>query len=928
MYNVLYVDDEPDLLELGKTYIEISGEFTVETALSVDEANRILKTRSFDAIISDYHMPGEDGIAFLKHVRSAIGNVPFILFTGRGREEVVIDAINNGADFYLQKGGDASAQFAELMHKIRIAIERRHAIDALKDSEQRLTDIIDFLPDATFATDTDGRVIAWNREIEEMTGVPAKAMLGKGEYEYAIPFYGERRPILIDMIRLPDEEISDRYSSIVKKERGILIAETTSARPKNTPKILFCKASLLTDKNGQVIGAIESIRDVTRQKLDENRLRDAYETIAASEEELREQLENLVEGREALERSELRFSNIIKNAPFGMAFFELKPDGRLIFSGANPQADTCLSTNHSRSIGKPIEEAFPGFGVAGLLSAFRNVASGGETWHREQVEVQSGAAVRIYSIWAFQTVPGTMVAVFMDITNQKVREDELRSVNERLVTVSRQLSEQYASVAENHSTLTEITRERNKFFDLSLDLLCIATMDGTFVRLNPQWERTLGFGIKELEGRKFIEFVHPDDIQATMDTMKTLAGNNEVINFVNRYRCKDGTYRWIEWRSSPFEGRLIYAAARDITENKRTEEALRESEMKFRMIFEHAQIGMALSNPEFRFQYVNPEFCGMLGYTQEEFLRMTFSDITHPEHIDADRANIARLRDGEIAVYSTEKRYIRKDHGIIWASLTISTIRDEKGSLLNYLALVEDITERKTYHDALEQANKKLNLLSGITRHDILNQLTALTGYLTLSQQFEHDPEKIHVYLEKELQAAATIERQISFTRDYEQMGVKAPVWQNIDQSISRAVASLPMRDTVVRRIGTGIEVLADPLFEKVFYNLLDNALKYGGDTFSEIIFSAGMENDGLVIACEDNGAGISDPDKKRLFERGFGKHTGFGLFLTREILSITGIRIRETGIPGKGARFEIIVPKGEFRPAGKNKGQKPPASE
>jgi PAS domain S-box-containing protein len=918
MYTVLYVDDEPDLLELGKIYLEMSGEFSVDTALSVEEAHRILAKASFNAIISDYHMAGEDGIAFLKQVRSTIGDIPFILFTGRGREEVVIDAINNGADFYLQKGGDASVQFAELMHKIGQAIERHHAVDALKDSEQRLTDIINFLPDATFATDAGGKVIAWNREIEEVTGVPAQEMLGKGQYEYALPFYGDRRPLLIDLIQAPDEDIRQRHYSIVKKERGILIAETTSAHPKNTPKSFLCKASLLMDKKGNVIGAIESIRDITQQKLDESRLRDACGTIASSEEELQEQLDDLVAGREALEKAELRFSNIIKNAPFGMHFFELKPDGRLIFSGANPQADAFLSLDHSHLIGRSIEEAFPGIGKTTLPDTYRKVASDGNPWHADQVEFQSGQVSRTYSVWAFQTIPGTMVAMFVDITDQKQREDELRSVNERLISVGCQLSEQYTAVAENHATLQEITRERNKFFDLSLDLLCIATTDGTFIRLNPEWERTLGYQLDELEGKRFLDFVHPDDMQATLDTIKTLAGNTEVTNFVNRYRCRDGTYRWIEWRSSPYEGKLIYAAARDITEHKRTEEALRESEMRFRKIFEYAQIGMALSTPDFLYQYVNPEFCQMLGYPEDELLRMTFGNITHPDHLVADRENIRMLRDGEIPIYSTEKRYIRKDRGIIWASLTISPIRDEHGRLLNYLALVEDITERKAYHDALEQVNKKLNLLSGITRHDILNQLTALTGYLTLSQQSEDDPEKIHGYLEKELQAVATIERQISFTRDYEQMGVNAPAWQDVRGCISRAVASLPMRETVVHCNGTDIEVLADPLFEKVFYNLIDNALKYGGEELSEMVISARNENGDLLIACEDNGAGISEQDKKRLFERGFGKHTGFGLFLTREILSITGIAIREGGVPGKGARFEIIVPKGEFRPAGK----------
>src|SRR5574343_162553 len=109
-----------------------------------------------------------DGIAVLKKIRTTDPAMPFILFTGKGREDVVIEAINNGADFYLQKGGAARPQFAELRHKILAALERRRALSALKDSEQKLASIIDFLPDATFAISTEGRVIAWNKAIETM----------------------------------------------------------------------------------------------------------------------------------------------------------------------------------------------------------------------------------------------------------------------------------------------------------------------------------------------------------------------------------------------------------------------------------------------------------------------------------------------------------------------------------------------------------------------------------------------------------------------------------------------------------------------------------------------------------------------------------------------------------------------------------------
>ncbi len=127
MISVLYVDDERDLCEISRIFLEREGEFKVATAISAQEAIDLLHLTSYDVIISDYSMPGMDGIAFLKAVRERFGDIPFILFSGRGREEVVIEAINNGADFYIQKGGDPKSQFAELRHKIRQAARRKQA---------------------------------------------------------------------------------------------------------------------------------------------------------------------------------------------------------------------------------------------------------------------------------------------------------------------------------------------------------------------------------------------------------------------------------------------------------------------------------------------------------------------------------------------------------------------------------------------------------------------------------------------------------------------------------------------------------------------------------------------------------------------------------------------------------------------------------
>ncbi|MCX6689334.1 MAG: PAS domain-containing sensor histidine kinase, partial [Methanoregula sp.] len=230
---------------------------------------------------------------------------------------------------------------------------------------------------------------------------------------------------------------------------------------------------------------------------------------------------------------------------------------------------------------------------------------------------------------------------------------------------------------------------------------------------------------------------------------------------------------------------------------------------------------------------------------------------------------------------------------------------------------IRDITDRKRVEEALRHANKQLNLLSSITRHDIKNQLLVLRGYLDLSKDVIDDPTTLTEYIKKEDQAANTIEHQIMFTKDYQDLGVAAPEWQNVNASINKALSGLPMRGIRVTVDPQNPAIFADRLFEKVFYNLIDNAIRYGGDRMKTIRVSS-QESDGeLTIVCEDDGGGISAEDKKRLFTRGFGKNTGLGLFLSREILAITGITIKEMGEPGKGARFEIMVPEGKWRMKG-----------
>ena len=214
---------------------------------------------------------------------------------------------------------------------------------------------------------------------------------------------------------------------------------------------------------------------------------------------------------------------------------------------------------------------------------------------------------------------------------------------------------------------------------------------------------------------------------------------------------------------------------------------------------------------------------------------------------------------------------------------------------------------------AFEAANRKLNLLSSITRHDIFNQLTALLGYLDLTRARVSDPQTLAL-LDKGEQTANMIVRQITFTKNYEDLGVHAPIWQDVTMEIDAIRSQSTFGDVTIETKLDGIEVFADPLLEKVFQNLIDNSVRHG-ERLKHITFSTlPYASNAIAIVYEDDGVGIHGEDKERIFEKGYGKHTGLGLFLTREILAITGITIKESGTYGKGARFEILIPEGKYR--------------
>jgi signal transduction histidine kinase len=223
-----------------------------------------------------------------------------------------------------------------------------------------------------------------------------------------------------------------------------------------------------------------------------------------------------------------------------------------------------------------------------------------------------------------------------------------------------------------------------------------------------------------------------------------------------------------------------------------------------------------------------------------------------------------------------------------------------------------DITNKTREEDALQRANTKLNSFNSITRHEILNHLTVVKGYIELSREGIRDPPFLLASLDKELAAANAIQNLITFTRDYQNIGIQPPSWYNLSKTINMAAASVRLGSIKLSVDIEGVEIYADHVIEKVFFYLIDDAVRFG--KIRKIRFFCKESFEELLVICEDDGIGIPPDKKEKIFNRKLFQNSGLDMYLSREIMSITGISIRETGTFGKGARFEIRVPEGAYR--------------
>jgi diguanylate cyclase (GGDEF)-like protein/PAS domain S-box-containing protein len=243
----------------------------------------------------------------------------------------------------------------------------------------------------------------------------------------------------------------------------------------------------------------------------------------------------------------------------------------------------------------------------------------------------------------------------------------------------------------------------------SSENVTIVDLDGTLRYANPAFERMLGYDTEEVVGKmNVLEYVHSDDLPHVLEeTEKAVSAGGVATNKVEyRFRHKDGSWQWVESAGTYLlddpHVKGVVVQTRNITERKRTEEALREAEERFRRSFDDAAIGMALVAPDGQFLRTNRSLCEILGYVEEELLEKTFQDITYPDDLDADLDQVRRMLVGKIRTYQMEKRYFHKDGQVVWVLLSVSMVHDEEGEPLYFVSQIQDISERKVLEERLE----------------------------------------------------------------------------------------------------------------------------------------------------------------------------------------------------------------------------------
>ena len=511
-----------------------------------------------------------------------------------------------------------------------------------------------------------------------------------------------------------------------------------------------------------------------------------------------------------------------------------------------------------------------------------------------------------------------------DVTDNVRKEQELseayiyvESKNVELAATEKDLEAKnslFSTVLEasTHGTISVDSQWRIQHFNKNFCKMWHLAKDEVYVGVN---------GIEFLMAYCIPQTMNPDRFLSEVKAIFT----NQDVHWEGKIYMSDG--RVFQSTSSPIlgPGGTLFGRIwemRDITEDilkqqnlERAYTELMQKDNQLTLALEGAGEGLWTLDILSELVTVNPEFASQYRSLNEKQSLNSFISAIHP---DEREQCLNRLRETAEKIPDTGVEFefrLQPNEGMMWCWImargTVSAV-DDNGLPLKITGIFLDITERKMYERHLREVSRKMLILSQITRHDTVNQLTKLFGFSALIYD-EIADDSIKKVIEQMEQSLAAVMNIVTFSKDYQELGIHGAEWQDVNACIKNGKQLLvhPPVEIVTDKLPM---IWADPLLEKAVYNLIDNALRHGEHvTMIKVTFSVGNDDSGLLIF-EDNGVGVPDENKEKIFDLSFGKNTGLGLFLIREILGLTNMSISECGQFGQGARFEITISPGYWK--------------
>jgi len=811
----------------------------------------------------------------------------------------------------LLAGGLTVSLVAEKMRRGRIH-ERRQAREvALAKQEWERT--FDAVPDLVAIIDPQHRILRANRAMAEHLGTTPAGCIGLTCYRCVHnldepPAYCPHAQTLAD----GREHVAEVYE---ERLGGYFLISCTP----------------LVDQQGQMIASVHVARDITERKQAEERLRHSEEDLKRAQ-----AVAQTGSWQLNVRRNELLWSDETYRI-FGIP------------TGTPMTYETFLAAVHPEDreyVDRKWTEALRGE----PYDIEHRVLVGGELkWVREKAELEFDEKERL--LGGFGTV--------QDVTARKRDEEALRGANERLQQQAEELqtqAEELQAQAEELTTANEelrdseqALRESEERFRAAYEQAAIGIemldLQGHLLQGNGKLSRILGYSEEELRQRTSAQITHPDDLQGELPLLhRLLAGEVPSYSIEKRYIHKDGHPVWVRLTSSLARTSSPYRISiiEDITDHRQAEEALRQSERRFRSTFENAAIGIAHVALEGRIQEVNGRFCEIAGYSCEDVLGRTCEEITFADDWKAEKDQIQRLLDGAVAHYSIEKRYLRRDGSPVWVNLTRSIQRDDEGRAEYFIVLVEDISVRKRVEEALRELTATLENKVAQRTTELehrARQLQKLTLEVSEAEDRErrHLAEILHDDLQQVLAAAKFHLSLLSnrIKRDPSQHAVAVQIDRMLKDAIDKSRSlSHELSPAVLHHsdfAGT-LGWLANQVQAKhglVVHVGAFGEIKLQSDALKGLLYKAAQEMlFNVVKHARANEArirvrrlgrciGLSVSDRGRGFDLQELKEThGFGLLSIRERVELLGGHMKIKSAKDKGSTFFIVVPDAELHEA------------